>query len=413
MDFQRLSQQSMHEGGDGLEHRPGQQQQSGHALPALQVRMARRQHQHQQGAQHNGAGVQRQAPAPMAVALQGFLRGNAQRLFELGTAGADQVKARRALGRRGGQAGGDGLRGGHDRLGHLALCLAVLPGQPLHRLGDVLARQLAFLAKAGQLAQHLQAVADRLDQLNPVHLANQAQRGDDVADGQVGSHLGILAFEHQRMAVRAVLLGPQRQCRRRRAGAQFGRHALPQLGQVVALQAVPGHQRIDGVQVSRAERLHTVPDRMGNFAGHFAQSNLVGHAAQVFQQHDAQRGRQGPQLAQAQLAAALVSVEKSGEYLRVQRAVGVRHVGPSNAIDARQALQRRPRQFGQAGVIAARHALADLLQLGFDQRKVVQQPLGGRRGVMTAQRGQRNVIVGLAQRGQIFLDAGKKRRVVA
>ena len=147
---------------------------------------------------------------------------------------------------------------------------------------------------------------------------------------------------------------------------------------------------------------------MGDFARQFAARNVVGHAAQVFQQHDPQRRRQGPQFAQAQFAAALVGIQEGGEHFRVQHAVGVRHVSPGNAVHTRQSTQRQHGQLGQPGVKTARHAFADLLQLRFDQREVVQQPFGRRCGVVAAVRGQRDVVIGKTQRRQVFFDAWKE-----
>ena len=147
---------------------------------------------------------------------------------------------------------------------------------------------------------------------------------------------------------------------------------------------------------------------MGDFPGHLALGNVVGHAAQVFKQHHAQGGRQGPELAQPQFAVFLVGVEKGGEQFRVEHAVGMGHVSPGDAVDAWQAFQRRRCQLGQARVITPRHTFADLLQLGFDEVKVVEQPFGGRCYVVAAARGQRHIVIGLAQRDQVFLDTWKK-----
>ena len=50
----------------------------------------------------------------------------------------------------------------------------------------------------------------------------------------------------------------------------------------------------------------------------------------------------------------------------------MRHVGPGNAIDTRQAGQRLRRQLGQPRVVAAWNAFANLLELRLDQMKVVE-----------------------------------------
>jgi hypothetical protein len=99
-------------------------------------------------------------------------------------------------------------RGGQHGLGDGALGFAGLLRQPFHGARDLLARDFAFARKARQPAQHLQRMADGLYQLHPLNLADEPQRGDDVADGQVGGHLGGLAFADHAQGIAAVLRGP-------------------------------------------------------------------------------------------------------------------------------------------------------------------------------------------------------------
>ena len=213
-------------------------------------------------------------------------------------------------------------------------------------------------------------MTDRLDQLGPIDLADQAQCGDDVADRQIGIHLRRLAIANQRQCVGAMLLRPATQ--RRNGFATLDRHSLPQLRQVTASQPEPLHGGMDVVQITNAEVFCLVPGGMRHFARNLVARNAVGHAAQVFQQHDAKRGRKSPQLAQSQFIDFLVGVEKGGEEHWVQHAVGVSHVSPGDAVDTRQALQRLFGQLRQVCVIAVRHALLNLLKLRFDQVEVVQ-----------------------------------------
>jgi hypothetical protein len=91
----------------------------------------------------------------------------------------------------------------------------------------------------------------------------------------------------------------------------------------------------------------------------------------------------------------------------------VGHIGPGDAVHARQAGQRGIGQLGQARVVAARHAFADLLQLGLDQVEVVEQPFGRGRDIAPALRDQRDVVEGAAQRGQVLVDARKEGRAGA
>ena len=326
--------------------------------------MAQCQQHQQQRRKGNHGDINRQSPPAPVDALRGAFRWQAKRSFQLTPAIANQVKTGGSLYRVCAQAVGHRLGCGDNRLSRFPFCFLTDPRQLFNGPGDLLAREFAFLAKAGQLPQHLQGQAYRLYQVDPVNLADQAQGGDDVADCQVGRHLGALAFKHQRMSIGTMLFDPLHQ--RGRVTQQLGRHSLPQLGQVTALQAAFFHQCIDGIQVSVVQHLFVVPDRMGDFERYLALGDIVSHAAQVFKQDDAQGGGQGPQLAQAKFATALVRVEKCGKNFRVQHAVGMRHISPGNAIHARQSLQRRDGKFRQAGVKTPWHALPDLLQLGFD-----------------------------------------------
>ena len=84
------------------------------------------------------------------------------------------------------------------------------------------------------------------------------------------------------------------------------------------------------------------------------------------------------------------------------------HISPGYAVNARQARQRRRGKLGKAGVITAWYAFTDLLQLRFDEVKVVQQPFGSRRDVLPAVRRHRHIVIGVAQGSKILVHARKK-----
>ena len=127
----------------------------------------------------------------------------------------------------------------------------------------------------------------------------------------------------------------------------FGGHALPKLGQVVALQATALHIGVQRIQVLQAQGVRRIPGGVCDFPCDLVPGDAIGHAAQVLQQHHTQGGWQGPEFAQAEFADFLVGMQESNEQHRVQHAVGMRHIGPGNAIDTRQARQRFVEQFGQ------------------------------------------------------------------
>ena len=165
-------------------------------------------HRQQQRRQGDDGDVNRQSPLAPVDALHRTFRWHAQRAFKLAPAIAHQVIACSALYGVGAHAVRHILGGSDNRLCGFAFCFLAAPRQLFHGAGDLLAREFAFLAKTGQLPQHLQRQADRLDQIHPVHLADHAQRGDDVANRLVGRHLRVLAFQHQCMAVGAMLFDP-------------------------------------------------------------------------------------------------------------------------------------------------------------------------------------------------------------
>ena len=84
------------------------------------------------------------------------------------------------------------------------------------------------------------------------------------------------------------------------------------------------------------------------------------------------------------------------------------HISPGNAVDAWQTFKRPACEFRQVCVIKPRHAFVNLLQLRFHQMEVVQQPFGSRGDVLAAVRNRGDVVVGLSQGNDIFLNAGKK-----
>ena len=159
----------------------------------------------------------------------------------------------------------------------------------------------------------------------------------------------------------------------------------------------------------RASRVGSrIPNRMGDFAGDLAVGDAVSDPAQVFKQNHPQRGRQRPQLAEAQFINFLVSVKKCCEQVRVKHAVGMCNIGPGYAINTRKTLKWLVGEFGEIGVVAPRYAFMDLLKLRFDQMEIVEQPLSGRCDVVAAAGTHSDIVISLAQSGNVFFDARKK-----
>ena len=113
-------------------------------------------------------------------------------------------------------------------------------------------------------------------------------------------------------------------------------------------------------------------------------ADLVGEAAQVLDQDDAQRDGHRPQLADGQRLDTLVGGDVAAQDQRVEMAVGVRDEGPGQPEHARVAGERAARELGQLAVVAGRQVVADLAHLLLDEVVVVQQPLGRRHHAATA-----------------------------
>ncbi|MCY1519163.1 hypothetical protein D9M68_539080 [compost metagenome] len=419
----RLRHDALRQCNQRFGQRPREQQQRRDGGPVTAMRQAV-QHggQQQRGAEGDGPHVDGQAPAAMA-ARGACVRGacglarrcvRLQRRDQRGPALAEEVVARGAIGAVGLRTGFVGRRAGRQRdhgLRHFALGPFGAACHLLHRMRDLLAREFALVRKARQFAQHAQRAAHRFDEVAPLDLADHAQGRDDVADREVGRGLRVLRVADQRRAVGAVLFGPAHQ--RGHVVAVLDGQALPQLREVAVLQAVALQCAVEHVEVLHREVRRCVPGRVRDLARDLVLGNALGHAAQVFEQHHAQGGGQRPQLAEHEFVDVLIGVEEGREQRLVEHAVGVRHIGPRNAVHARQPRQRRRDELGQACVVAARHAVMDLLELRLDEVEVVEQPFGCRRHIAPAQRDQRDVVEGGAQRLEVLVDTRKEGRAFA
>ena len=279
------------------------------------MQSARNKHQYNKRADQQGRQINRQAPrllkaGPTQLKRPGRLGAPTccQARCQLRPAGTNQVK-RRA-----------GLATCHVKAclhasapGNVNRCLrnkhfrsAGVPCNFFHGLRDLLAGAFAVQRKIWQLAQHLQRMADRLNPFAPLNLSDHAQTVDDVADGQVTRHLHRLTHSNQLQPVGAVLRCPAHEC-----GCSVGgvvRHALPQLSQENTLEPNVAEAFKQLIECLLTKRHWRVPHGVGCFARCFTFSNLVCNPAQIFKQHHPERGRQCPQLAQAELTDLLVSI---------------------------------------------------------------------------------------------------------
>ncbi|MNH12551.1 hypothetical protein D3C79_720960 [compost metagenome] len=222
-----------------------------------------------------------------------------------------------------------------------------------------------------------------LDEHLPVDGRQQAQAANAVADGHLVN--GLLLGIELDMALDAA---------RRLAEHLF--HPQQRLGQRSAVALQPpgqlgdeggGHRRLRPGHVGDHQH-HALGVALGGFAkpvgpdiGQVAVSP-VGHdprryTAQVFYQGQAQHDRDGPELAQGQGAGLLISLDETAEALSVDPPVTVGNGLQGNVVDTRQAGGGAVVQLRQLQAVVGRQVVLGNADMGFDQVKVVEQPLRG------------------------------------
>ncbi len=413
----RFADQAVDDGDDRFRCREDHQQRRQRGEPRRRVtgredRAVAHEHPGHQGrgraadrAQVGGQRGALQAPQPDQRAVVGQAEGAAQ----LAAAGAEQPVVGNgarvdvaALGRR--------LRAVHEaeqRRRHVALAQTALARQQLDRVQRLVARVVALGSK-GRRAQHQPRQHARCgDDVGPVGVADRAQRRDRVADAQV---VGGLGGGHARLdlgEVRRDAIEPLEVVRvgRRAVVLQLLRH----LRQERLADRAPVEEGEDGIELAEAVRLDPVAAQVGDRARRLVGGRALGEAAQVLEQDDAQGRRQGPQLAQRELADLFVGAQEMDQQVVVEGAVGVGDEGPGDAVDARQADQRLVLEDGKVAEKAARQAVLDLARLRLDQVEVVEQPLGRGADLVAARRVAGDVVLRLAQDADVLAQARKER----
>ena len=236
-------------------------------------------------------------------------------------------------------------------------------------------------AEGAFLAQARIDEAHALEPVGPVDVGDQPHAGDDIANGDVGGTLALLRvlhhlFDRDALQPQPVLQPAQRRHRPRILVPQSLRE-LRSEGRGQRPGSARGDVRIEfGPRRARhgkpaRQSIRVCPRRASD-------GDLLGQPAQVLDEHDAQRDRHGPQLADRERLHPLVGRDKSPQHDRVEVAVGVRDEGPCQAEHSRITGERPIGQPRQLAVVAWRQVLADFANLLLDQMIVVEQPLGRR-----------------------------------
>ena len=364
--------------------------------------------QQRAGAQRQRAQVGGQGqPLGQAAALPGpvLLQAQARRQHRPATA------LQPVGGHTGARVGVAGVRRLHQRqqrLRHRRFALAAAAGQGLDAVQGLVAGEGVLGTEHRRLQHQAHQGAAALDDGGPVGRADGAQGMDGIADaevvgGLVGDLLGLGGGQ-----LRQGLLQP---------GLHLGGvadapalQALRQLRQELGAHAAGLHQRVQCHQVGQGVGIELVAAQIGHLARGLVGGHPLGQAAQVLDQHHPQRGRQGPHLAQRQLAGLLVGHQVVHQQVFIEGRIGVGDEGPGHAIDAWQAGQRRVLQHRQGAKVALGQAVADRLELGLDEVEVVQQPFSGRADVVAAGGLRADVALGQAQHRQVVAQPGEEHR---
>ena len=146
--------------------------------------------------------------------------------------------------------------------------------------------------------------------------------------------------------------------------------------QLAAFEAAKNGQ--DGLGLLSRHAQQTISQEVGVDPRLTVARKPLGDAPQILHQRDAQRDRDGPQLADVERLHALVGVHEARQHVSVEPAVGVRDKGPRDAEDTRIALQMAVGELGQLPIVRGRQIFLDLAYLFLDDVEIVEQPLGSR-----------------------------------
>ena len=138
--------------------------------------------------------------------------------------------------------------------------------------------------------------------------------------------------------------------------------------------------------------------------------DLVGQAAQVLDEDNAQRDRHRPQFTDRERLHALVGGDEAPQRRGIEVAVGVGHERPGQAEHARITGERAAGELRQLPVVARRQVVADLADLLFDQVVVVQQPFSGGHDTAAAFQLRRAGAIGGQQDSRVGIEAALQRQ---
>jgi hypothetical protein len=328
-------------------------------------------------------------PSPQPACRFGRGHARARRALEVGATLVDQVEADvpRAIVLAGTLPPAAGLGGErHRHVRDLALAERAVLRDRLDHVAIAIARgEIHPSVQAGRVAAQLELDdADALEELAPVHRAEEPQAADGVADGDLEARLLLRVGLHQLLdrhaGLRQALLDPRE--------GQGKRGALPlqparQLGDErarhrrVRARHVGDHQD-QALGIASGDVHHLVGPGVGAAALLHVRGDQRRDAAQVLDQREAQHDRDGPELAHLERRHALVGRHEAREAFVVDAAVAVGDRLEGEVVHARIAGGGPVGETRELAAVSPRQVAPRRADLLLDQVEVVEQPL--RRG---------------------------------
>ena len=147
-----------------------------------------------------------------------------------------------------------------------------------------------------------------------------------------------------------------------------------------------------------------IRDRVGFLTRDAPADDDLGEATEILDEHDPQRDRHRPELADGERLDALVGAHESAERGRVQATIRVGDEGPGDPIDPRIAVERAGGELGQLPIESRRQIVPDLAQLLVHDVEVIDEPFRRRGDRPLLPDGPGHDAVGLAQEASVVLD---------
>ncbi len=266
--------------------------------------------------------------------------------------------------------------------------------------------------------------AHPLEQLGPVHLGDQAHARDDVAHRDVRDAAALVLVVDGRVG-RRPLRGEALVEPRQRGGDLRILVAQPQgelHGERLGQRGAPvfGEHHGHRFRGASPDTQQAVGDSVRLLPRGAAVHGSLGEAPEILDEHDAQRDRHRPELADRERLDLLVGLHVAAQHLGFEPAVRVGDEGPGQAEHARVPGKRAVGELRQLPVVAPRQGDRHLADVRFDQVVVVEQPLCrrgdrlsrvDRRGNVAMRRDQDGRVVGEPRRQRVAPRGLRRHRL--